>query len=664
MASVGASAAQGLQAGWQMGMQADQAERQRERDAQLQTQQDREFGLREKQYADTTARQQTADEYSLLNDEHKQLTADRAAMEAAGQTPTPEFNQRVIQNRSAFRAHIEKRRAPMLAADQAEATRMFADLQSGNLDPSTVDPAKFYRNFSLATRMTPKDLAAAAQGAQLVQQGHETGNQQILMQGVNQLAANDLKAGVGAASPHGGVVTRKEIVGLIPVKDANGVEHPDKVFPLVRTYVMHPNGAGAEDYYDAPLTQNRSSDPNDPPKAIDLAHAFDYMGKVGALAKALQHPQMAAKLAEGEKLVGAQTQADVDEMNALGKSALISATKGAVAQKIQAIYATLPPGDERDKAVRVAMGVEAAPKAPTGLAATNAAIDARPDLTPEEKTELKTLATPGQSAKAVANIKAANATANTKLRLDAKLGAATGGAGRTDISPETVDFYATMDWSGMRDWRQGLRNKEGSALIAAVDKRVPLMGKELGLTPQDMGSGKAMFAALSKSLADRIKYSAAVEQLQGTVDKQVHLVESLMDKGGVNSGLRILNEWIQAGRTATSNPDVAALDMAVRGLAREHQRVLTSPLSNAQLAVAAQKTGDELLNKAKSPAEFKALFGVIRKETENARDQTRETVGSLEHRLKSINRAPQPVAPQDGSGAPAKTQGGASVSNW
>ena len=41
---------------------------------------------------------------------------------------------------------------------------------------------------------------------------------------------------------------------------------------------------------------------------------------------------VAAKLAEGEKLVGAQTQADVDEMNALGKSALVNATKGAEAQ--------------------------------------------------------------------------------------------------------------------------------------------------------------------------------------------------------------------------------------------------------------------------------------------------------------------------------------------
>ena len=106
MASVGASAAQGLQAGWQMGMQADEAELRRQTTEDSIRQRDREFGLREKQYADQQSKIQTADEYTLLGDEHKQLLAERAAMEAAGQAPTSEFNQRVIQNRSAYRAQV------------------------------------------------------------------------------------------------------------------------------------------------------------------------------------------------------------------------------------------------------------------------------------------------------------------------------------------------------------------------------------------------------------------------------------------------------------------------------------------------------------------------------------------------------------------------------
>ena len=615
MASVGASAAQGLQAGWQMGMQADEAELRRQTTEDSIRQRDREFGLREKQYADQQSKLQTADEYNLLGDEHKQLLAERAAMEAAGQAPTSEFNQRVIQNRSAYRAHVEKRRAPMLAAEHAEAQRFFADLQAGNVDPSSVDPAKFYRNFSVATRMTPKDLAAAVQGAQLVQQGHETGNQQILLQGVNQLVSNDLKAGVGSTSPHGGVVTRKEIVGLIPVKDANGVEHPDKVFPLVRTYVMHPNSAGDEDYYDAPLTQNRSSDPNDPPKAVDLAHAFDYMGKLGALAQVMQHPEAAAKLAEGEKLVGAQTQADVDEMNALGKRSLQESAKGAVAQKIQSIYATLPPGEERDKAVRVALGVEAAPKAP---AAVPAGVQREKlNLEQVDAAEKAGEITPSQAAKERQDIRlgargriAVPPPPKAASGSKAKGVGAGGGGGTSDKYSKDPEYAKAVDF-----WAQTMGNggdlppgfaRANKDMYSDIVARAPAFSK--GAT--DAMASRAEYGGAKAGARTVGQRAANFGLAKSEAYEMADLVTETSDSVSRTKFMPI-NRAILAYEKNTGDPDVVQFGAAINSFINAYARAV-SPVGTP--TVSDKNHAREMLEMAQSHEQVVATIGQLKRE--------------------------------------------------
>src|SRR5262249_6715718 len=65
------------------------------------------------------------------------------------------------------------------------------------------------------------------------------------------------------------------------------------------------------------------------------------------------------------------------------------------------------------------------------------------------------------------------------------------------IDKETVDFYARQSLSGDNSWQVGLaRGKVGQALISAVKDRIPQMAKELGMSPQDVGSNKATVSAL------------------------------------------------------------------------------------------------------------------------------------------------------------------------
>ncbi len=109
-----------------------------------------------------------------------------------------------------------------------------------------------------------------------------------------------------------------------------------------------------------------------------------------------------------------------------------------------------------------------------------------------------------------------------------------------------------------------------------------------------------------------------------------------MKKGAASSGSPVVNKWIQAGRTASGDPDVDAFNAAIVGLAREHQRVLTSPQSSAQLHASSADTADQLINKAKTPAQIMATIGVMRKEVQNAREQANETLGSLKSQISGL----------------------------
>ena len=203
----------------------------------------------------------------------------------------------------------------------------------------------------------------------------------------------------------------------------------------------------------------------------------------------------------------------------------------------------------------------------------------------------------------------------------------------------TVDFYAKQSLGGDNSWQVGLaRGKVGQQLIQRVKDRIPELAEQTGQSAQDVAGTKAEMGALTKTLNDRVKYSTAVEQLQGTLTKQADLVESLIAKGASGSGSPVLNKWLQAGRKATGDPDVRAFNAAITGLSREHQRVLTSPLSNAQLHASAADTADKLINTADTPEAIRATIKVMRTEAANGKKQAQETVNEVKQRIAGLGK--------------------------
>lgn len=387
--SVGGALAEGIERGMGLGFQIQDRERQAALDKQNAAERERAFGLQQQQYADQQARlarqderQAALDQQKLLDDEHEELLAQVTGALQAGQPVPVELGQRISANAAARREHRDKILAPRLAQERQRAQDFFSGVQSGTVDVRTVPGRELYRYMSLATGRTPEQILDAANGAQMAVQGKQTNNKGLMLRGVNKMMAAELRAGIGAPSPHGGVIVGKEIEDLLPAQDAEGNVHPDKVIPVLRVYVHNPELTGpvmqngANGYYLAPVTEGRGTGPDEMTKAIDLAHAFDYAGQLGSLAALLQDPQLRARLEEGAKEVGAQTKADVDAMTALGRARLKPEDR---------LYAELT-DEERKAAARVKAGLDPkAKEAPAGVQRDQARLDEIREMVAEGK---------------------------------------------------------------------------------------------------------------------------------------------------------------------------------------------------------------------------------------------------------------------------------------
>jgi len=235
---------------------------------------------------------------------------------------------------------------------------------------------------------------------------------------------------------------------------------------------------------------------------------------------------------------------------------------------------------------------------------------------------------------------------------------AAGGGGAGGLPPgfdeEKIDYYARQALAGDQSWRTGLaRSKQGVAIIAAVDARIPDLARENEISPEEASTTKDQRHALARALDDRQKYVAAANQFIGNFNKQTDLVRKYL-RSGVGGATPVFNRWIQSGRkNVAGDPEVTQLDAAIRGLAREHQRIVTGVTANGQLHDSAAKTADELLNIDMTAGQIEHTLTVMHEEAQNALAAGREETGALRKQLNEIGVAGKQASKSE-SGAPKK----------
>lgn len=572
---------------------------------------------------------------------------------------------------------------------QDDASRM----QTGQLDPldPKYSPTDLVHTLTATARRplqdfigTPDQPAPVKQMVADFRTGLQTGNEGLTLKAVNGLFEPELKSGLGQPSPHGGVIVGKQIVKLVPApSDPNNPNDPNagKVTPVLRVFVREgpaqneganysnegrTQGAeqtqfgappGATGHYDAPVTQNRSTDPNDPIAHISMEDAMNRIGQMETLAASMEHPELRAKVEEGMKAAG-------DTPNAFLRALYASGGNMPAKQETYENVQIGPRGVLR--ITKNAQGVETgreviAPpegtgvgQAPGPLAKKLRDIEAS-DLSDADKAKAK------QVAAGVAKVATPKAGA-TGTGLG---GGKTGGAsavlgtappgGASDKS--TVDFWSRAVIAGDKDWQVGLsRSKTGSALIEAVKRRVPGMADELGLTPQDLGTTRATSAALSATLKDLTKRSAAVDMFSSKVEKDMQTFDQVLADAGSNSPL-LINKPINALRRQFSDPDLSRLDLAARQVGTEYERLITGgTLSVAQLHAGAQEDAKKLINGDMPPKQARAIMDQMRVEMRNARDAAHESSTRIQDQMRGLGKG--------NTTAPTKTPTGATVSNW
>lgn len=328
----------GMQAGFNM-MQSVQDRKDRK------AQQDREYGLQLQDRADQRARQAVADGRSAADyavraaDDEKKSTVSRfsdiATKYGTFEAAPPEVQQAATEAArkadSLINQSRTKRNDIAFGKQRQDLSDVITNLQSGRVSIDDVPPAQLYQALGNALLRDPADFmpgpggspSAVATAVRDVTDGMQGGNQGMMLRGANVLLAPDLRKGIGTESAHGGKILAKEIVGFVPHPD-----NPGHVTPIIRVYVDEgkniagPRGKHQEtSYYDAPLTENRSSDPNDPVKFLDMQSAMDRIGQMGTLTEVLKQPGVQARMEQGRREAGSQTKELIDRYFTEGQNA-------------------------------------------------------------------------------------------------------------------------------------------------------------------------------------------------------------------------------------------------------------------------------------------------------------------------------------------------------
>lgn len=332
MASIGEGAARGIESGIRIGQSfIDQRQREEDRKAQqalqaqqaAQQQEDRAFqrermGIQDARLAAQDRRQALADERQQNIDAEQALGQEFADLQNEGKGLLEQYGDfgkvpkdvgdsyamRVAGTRARLTEARAKRYAPLVEQERQKAGQLWSRIQTGEVSLDQVPDADLVKSLTALTRRDVSDLMPImgetnAAGLSPIQQagrdfatGAETGNDEMMINAANMLFKPELMTGVGGPGRDGSEIVSKKIIKLIPHPN-----DPTHFTPLLEVKVRREDGKVGT--YQAPVTENRSSDPNDNIKTLSIQDGLERVGQLTTLAEALNQRGILAKLANG-----------------------------------------------------------------------------------------------------------------------------------------------------------------------------------------------------------------------------------------------------------------------------------------------------------------------------------------------------------------------------
>jgi hypothetical protein len=334
--SVGGAVADGLESGLRLGLdlvdRKDRKRRQEQSDALAM--EDRAFQRSERdqqlrRQSDEDKRRTRNDRVTALSLQQADLAAEAKAL---GEAASPEDRQRIgLRLQTISRAKNE-------ALTEAGGFDFDADERQAQSDLQALDggqavdlpPQRKVRALLSATRRDLADFRRGADGqpsrlmkaANDFRTGLANNDPAMLLAGANVILEQDLRKGIGEASPHGGKIVAKQVEAFDPSPDST----PDnpRFMPRLRVWVKddrklsakeqaalkkwraaNPNAPeGATGYYFAPVTTDRSSRPDAPVKTIGVREGFEYLDKLLKIEEWANDPEVSKLLDDGIAQMG------------------------------------------------------------------------------------------------------------------------------------------------------------------------------------------------------------------------------------------------------------------------------------------------------------------------------------------------------------------------
>lgn len=336
MASIGEGAARGLESGFRLGQSfIDQRDREAERKRQQELQavqlqeqradrafqqsrlleQDARLGRQEQRHVMLDERQQGIDAEQALGQEFADLQAEgKGLLEQFGdfgKIPKDlgeSYALRVKGTRTRLNEARAQRYAPLVEKERQNATQLWAKIQAGQVSMDELPDDQLVASLTALTRRDVSDFMPVMKGLQgpdadgglspVQQAGQDfmaaaqNGNDEQMISAANVLFKPELMIGVGGPGRDGSTIVSKRIVSLVPHP-----QDPSQFTPLLEVKVKREDGKVGT--YRAPVTENRSSDPDDNIKTISIQDGLERVGQLTTLAQALNQRGIIEKLAKG-----------------------------------------------------------------------------------------------------------------------------------------------------------------------------------------------------------------------------------------------------------------------------------------------------------------------------------------------------------------------------
>lgn len=316
--SVGDAVAQGLESGFRIGTGIVDRRLARERQAEQDQLAREDRGLAMADREERRTRQQRADSMAAIEAQMRALKDEEPGPDAP-EADRVAFSRRYNTLRAAqMRSHTEAGGYDFDAEDR-EAQ---ADIQLFQTAPDqalALPPARRVRAIVAATGRPIGDFirngdqpSKVGGSVQDFMAGLSSGDQMMMLASANTILGPEMQKGVGTPSPHGGTIVGKRIERFDPHP-----QKPEEFIPTVRVYVRKdddPAARAAEDwlrrtdpnapegataYYLAPLTERRSTDPDDPVRSVSLGKTRQYLEALMTAEQALNDPTMLADIQRG-----------------------------------------------------------------------------------------------------------------------------------------------------------------------------------------------------------------------------------------------------------------------------------------------------------------------------------------------------------------------------